>query len=69
MVSTVTKEKAASLFKGGSPVDSADPLEKIARLWGINQSWPPEVFVLCEEVQSILILLLVWILKALSYEV
>lgn len=32
MVSTVTKEKAASLFKGRSPVDSADPLEKIARL-------------------------------------
>lgn len=32
MVSTGTKEKAASLFKGESPVDSADPLEKIARL-------------------------------------
>lgn len=32
MVSTGSKEKAASLFKGGLPMDSADPLEKIARL-------------------------------------
>lgn len=62
-VNTEVREKAASLFKGGSPVDS---LEKVDRLRGISQSWPPEGFVLYEEVQGMALLTI--ILKALSWE-